>query len=111
MEEVSQQIRKCIRDKKRSKRQVKIQRILEEFRGTKNISCIKSAMNMVLIPTVKNDKGDTSRKGIANVFGEFHSKLNAGDGTEEKLQNTLNHENRADDDEKTMVKVTTKKYM
>ena len=40
----------------------------------------------MLIPKVENDKGDTitSREGIANVFGEFYSKLYADDGTEEK---------------------------
>ena len=47
---VSKQIRKCIRDKKRSKRQEKIQRILEEFSFIKNISCSKSAKKRVLIP-------------------------------------------------------------
>ena len=51
----------------------------------------------MLIPKVKNDKVDTitSRKGIANVFGELYSKLYAGDETEEELQNTLNQESRA----------------
>ena len=38
LREVSKQIRKCIRDKQRSKMQEKIQRIFEEFRGIKNIS-------------------------------------------------------------------------
>ena len=90
---MSTQIRKCIRNKKRSKRQEKIQRILEEFRGIRNTSSVKSAKRRMLIPKVKNDKGDTitSGKGIANVFGEFYSKLYADDGTEEKLQNTLNN--------------------
>ena len=52
LSEVSKQIRKCIIDKRRSKRQEKIQRILEEFRGIKNISCIESAKKRVLIPKV-----------------------------------------------------------
>ena len=47
LKEVSKQKRKCIRDKKESKRQEKIQRILEECRGIKNISCIKSARKSV----------------------------------------------------------------
>ena len=53
LKEVSKQIRKCNRDKKRSRSQEKIQRILEECRGTKNISGIKSVRKRVLIPTVK----------------------------------------------------------
>ena len=67
-----------------------------------DISCIKSAKTRVLVPIVKYDRGDriTSRKGIANVFGEFYSKIYAGDETEEELQNTLHHETRTDDDEK-----------
>ena len=65
------------------------------------MSCNKSAKKRVLMPKSKNDKGTiTSRKGIANVFGEFHSKLYAGDETEEELQNTLNHEPRAVDEDK-----------
>ena len=52
MKEVNKQIRKCTRDKKRSNRQEKIQRILEEFRGIKNISGIKSAKKRVLIPKI-----------------------------------------------------------
>ena len=59
LKEVSKQIRKCIRDKTRSKREEKIQRILEECRGVKNISCIKSASKRVVIPKVKIDKGET----------------------------------------------------
>ena len=59
-------------------------RIFEKFRGIKNISCIKSAKKRVLIPKVKSDRGDTitSKKKIAKIFGEFYSKLFAGDETE-----------------------------
>ena len=58
------------------KRRCKVQR-KKKFSGIKNISQIKSAMKKTLIPKTKNEKGETvtSRKGIANVFGEFHSKL------------------------------------
>ena len=102
LKEVSQQIRKCIRNKKRSKRQDKIQGVLEELRGINNISCIEPAKKRMLVPKVENEIGDTitSRKGIVNVFGEFYSKIFADDGTEEKPQNTLIHEIRTDDDEK-----------
>ena len=59
------------------KRQQDIQRILEEFKGVRNIPGIKTAKKKVLITKVKNDKGEciTSRKGIADVFGEFYKRL------------------------------------
>ena len=59
------------------KRQQDIQRILKEFKGVRNIPGIKSAKKKVLITKIKNDKGEciTSRKGIADVFGEFYKRL------------------------------------
>ena len=58
------------------KQQQDIQKILEDFKGVRNIPGIKSAKKKVLITKIKNDKGDiiTSRKGIANVIGEFYRK-------------------------------------
>ena len=63
--------------KKRMKRQQDIQRILEEFKGVRNIPGTKTAKKKVLITKIKNDKGEciTSRKGIADVFGEFYKRL------------------------------------
>ena len=77
LKEVSKCTRKCIRDKKRLKRQQDIQRILEDFKGVRNIPGIKSAKKKVLITKVKNELGEniTSRKGIANVCGDFYKKL------------------------------------
>ena len=59
------------------KRQQDIQRILEDFKGVKNIPGIKSAKKRVLITKIKNEKGEiiTFRNGIANSFGEFYKKL------------------------------------
>ena len=59
------------------KRQQDIQRILEDFKGVRNIQGIKSAEKKVLFTKIKNDKGEyiTSRKGIADVFGEFYKRL------------------------------------
>ena len=59
------------------KRQQDIQKILEEFKGVRNIPGIKTAKKKVLITKIKNDKGEciTSRKGIADVFGEFYRSL------------------------------------
>ena len=52
-------------------------KILEELRGTKNVPNIKSTKKRILIPKIKNMSGEiiTSRKGIADVFGEFYAKL------------------------------------
>ena len=56
------------------KRQQDIERILEEFKGVRNIPVIKTAKKKVLITKIKNEKGEciTSRKGIADAFGEFY---------------------------------------
>ena len=54
------------------KKQEEIQRILEDFKGIKNIPGVKSAKRRVLVTKIKNEKGEAiaPRKGIANVFGE-----------------------------------------
>ena len=59
------------------KRQQDIERILEEFTGVRNIQGIKTAKKRVLITKIKNEKGEciTSRKGIADTFGEFYKRL------------------------------------
>ena len=74
---MSKEIKKCIRDWKITKRQEKIQKILQELTGTKNIPNIKSMKKRILIRKINNMKGETStsRKGIAEVFGEFYAKL------------------------------------
>ena len=61
--------------KKRMRRQMDIQRILEDLKGIRNTPGIKSEKKRVLI-TKKNEKGEciTSRNGIADVFGEFYKK-------------------------------------
>ena len=59
------------------KRQQDIERILEEFKGVRNIPRIKTAKKRVLITKIKNKEGEciTSRKGIADTFGEFYKRL------------------------------------
>ena len=71
------QERRCARGSKSAKRKEAIQQILEKFRGIKNTSQMKPARKKTLILKTKNEKGETVtfRKGIANVFGEFHNKL------------------------------------
>ena len=77
MKELSKSIKKCIRDKKRVKRQQLIQKTLEDFKGVSNIPGIKSAKKKVLFTKIKSERREiiTSRKEIANVFGEFYKKL------------------------------------
>ena len=50
--------KKCIREKKRMKRQQDIQIILEDFKGVRNIPGIKSA-----------------KEKASHVFGEFYKRL------------------------------------
>ena len=73
-----------------------IQRILEDFKGVRNILGIKSAKKKVLITKIKNDKGEciTSRKGIAEVFGEFNKRLSDDtekDDSEQELGDADNY--------------------
>ena len=63
------------------KRQEKIQKILEEVRGTRNISSVKSVKKRILITKFKNKEGETvkTRQGIANVFAKFYEDLYEGE--------------------------------
>ena len=86
--EISKKIQKCIREKKRKKRQVKIQKILEDLKGTRNILSIKSVKRRIFISKVKNKKGETinTRQGIANVFAEFYESLYEGEEDDEETR-------------------------
>ena len=76
LKDLSKSIKKCIREKKRMKRQQDIQRILEEFKGVRNIPGINTAKKKVLITKIKNGKEECiTSKGIADVFGEFYKRL------------------------------------
>ena len=93
---------------KRMKRQMDIQRILVDFKGIRNILGIKSAKKRVLITKIKNENGEciTSRKGIADVFGESYKQLyeeNEQDeseqelGEDEKKSSTQVHNNNTEE--------------
>ena len=88
LKDLSKSIKQCIREKK-MKIQQDIERILEEFKGIRNIPGIKTAKKRVLITKIKNEKGEciTSRKGIADVFGEFYKRL-----YEDKERDDFEHE-------------------
>ena len=79
--EISKEIKKCIRDNKRLKRQEKIQKNLEKVKGTKKITNIKSVKKRILIPRVKNKEGEVvkTRQGIDNVFAQFYEELYEGE--------------------------------
>ena len=91
LKEVSKQIRKCIRDRKR----------LNESLKSAEVSRTSLASNprgrKCFFQKLKKTKREriTSRKGLANVFGEFYSKLYGSNETEEKLQNTSRHDTMA----------------
>ena len=55
-----------------------------------------------LIPKVKHDKDETitSRTGIANVFGEFYSKLDAETQLGQEVQESQNMETRMSNEKK-----------
>ena len=80
--EISKEIKKWIRENKRTKRQVEIQKILEKVKGTRNIPSIKSMKKRILIPKVKNKDGENikTRQAIANVFAKFYEDLYEGEG-------------------------------
>ena len=56
-----------------------------------NIPRIKSAKKKVLITKIKKDKGEciTSRKGIADVFGEFYKRLHE-DNEKDDFEHEMN---------------------
>ena len=74
-------MKKCIRDNKKTKRQEKIQKVLEKVKGTQNISSIKSVKKRILITKVKNKEGEAvkTRQGIPNVFAKFYEDLYEGE--------------------------------
>ena len=94
VKELSKSIKKCIRD---------IQKILEYFKGVSNIPGIKSAKTKVLIAKIWNERGEiiTSRKGIANVFGEFCKKL-YDDNEQDEFGNESNIDVHISDTEEMM---------
>ena len=83
LKDLNKNIKTCIREK--MKRQQDIERILEEFKGDRNIPKIKTAKKRVLITKIKNENGDciTSRKGIADTFGEFYKRLYEDSGKDD----------------------------
>ena len=93
------ELSKCMKnasEKKRMKRQQDIQRILEDFKGVRNIW--ESSQQRRNYSSQKNDKGEciTSRKGIADVFGELCKRLyedNEKDDSEHELDDDDNCSN------------------
>ena len=97
-----QEDQKMHQGKKKNQTTRKIQQILEEFRGIKSVSCIKSGRKRTLNPKVNNDKGDTitTITGISNVFGEFYSMLFAENQHGEEVQDPSNLETRINTEQK-----------
>ena len=75
------------------KRQQDIQRILEDFKHPRNHICKeKSAHHQ---DKERKGKTITSRKGIANVFGEIYKKLNDDNEQEETEREIGENENES----------------
>ena len=110
LKELRKCIKKCTRDKKRVKRQQLIQRILEDFKGVSNIPGIKYAKKKVLITKIEDERGEiiTSRRGIANVFGEFYKKLYDDNEQDEHGNESSTDVHNNDTDEMTRIpEITT----
>ena len=96
--EISKEIKKCIRENKKTKRQEKSKK-LEKVKRTKNINSIKSVKKRILIPKVKNKEGEAvkTRQGIANVFAKFYEDLYVGEEENEGGHATMNEETDQDE--------------
>eukprot|EP00959_Pyramimonas_sp_CCMP1952_P327669 6859829-Pyramimonas_sp.AAC.1 len=75
--DVSKQIRQEIRRQKRATRRTQISTILEDYRGLKRSTTIKSGLKRTLITQMrgKDDTKHTSRDSIANAFADFYEQL------------------------------------
>ena len=104
--EISKKIKNCIRYNKRRIRYEKNQKMLEQVKGTRNISSIKSVKKRILIPKVKNKEGETikTRQGIANVFAKFYEDLYEGEeGDTGKETNLRTEEDVKDPDQQNSI--------
>ncbi len=75
--EICKEIQKLTRKKIRKEKTEKIELILSEFRGLKEISCIKDQKKkkMITIMIDKNGEEKDERKSIAEVFAAFYEDL------------------------------------
>ena len=91
LKDVSKCIKRCIREKKRMKRQMDIQRILEDFKGSRE----SNPQRREYSSQRKNEKGEciTSRKAIADVFGEFYKNSMKTMEDENKSSTDVHHNN------------------
>ena len=101
--------KKCIRDKKNKKARKKN----EYWKSSKEPRTYRASyLRGKGHSKIKNEIGEviTSRKGIANVFGEFYSKLYADDQCDEKLQEPDKTKMRTSKEDKATMRRTWKKY-
>ena len=94
-------MRKCIRDKKRRKSQDTIKEYSMTSKGSTTFQETNLQEEEYSSPR-KNEKGEviTSKKGIANVFGEFYKKLYDDDKYDEtELEHEENETEKSIDDQ------------
>ena len=82
--DASKLIQKEVRAVARVRRTAKIGKILEEFRGLRDITNIKNNMKTSTIPSVKCEDGSiaTDRQDIVNTFAKFYGELYKRRGTD-----------------------------
>ena len=94
--EEKQRLKDLSKSIKNASEKKKTEIILEEFKGVRNIPGIKTAKKRVLLITkIKNEKGEciTSRKGIADAFGEFYKRLYE-DKERDDFEHEMSHDRR-----------------
>ena len=88
---------------------IKIQSMLEVFKGLRSVASIKTRTKTVLITHMRNKSGniEATRKGIANVFAFYNdlfsiknNEIKDAQDSEAGLENTCDHpDDDIDDDE------------
>ena len=94
-------LKKMHQRRKRMKRQQDIQRILEDFKGVRNIPGIKSAKKKVLITKIKKTRKENAShlgKELPIFFGEFYKKLHEDTEKDESQQELGEDENKSSTD-------------
>ena len=89
----------------------KNQKILEEVKGTRNISNIKTVKKRILIPKIKNKEGEAirTRQGIANVFAKFYEDLYEGEeGYSEEGMDSRTEDEKTDPNQHNSIPEITK---
>jgi len=77
--DICKQIQKTVRKREKLRRNLKIDTILKEFKGLKDIAAIKGSSQKKPIASITDPQGNiiSEKVGVANVFAEFYERLYA----------------------------------